>query len=218
MSDLKNPIPAVDQLRGVRGDQPPVARNPSKSVGAFQRASRRRKGAWSKLASASKSEAVFAQASVASPIWGWAEEGVRGEHSASKGVYTEERQGEEEAEGKGVRLLVALQSSSHHTVGADFLVCAKMLVHYTFLINLVKLVLSKQPCGGGPTYELVMYYGVTLYVQNSGRICKEILQVVLQQCAIGRAVLPSVFHLPSSCAHQIHSSHDFAAYYFILTT
>ncbi len=42
MSDLKNPISAVDQLRGVRGDQPPVARNPSKSVGAFQRASGRR--------------------------------------------------------------------------------------------------------------------------------------------------------------------------------
>ncbi len=36
MSDLKNPISAVDQLRGVRGDQPPVARNPSISVGAFQ--------------------------------------------------------------------------------------------------------------------------------------------------------------------------------------
>ncbi len=42
MSDLKNPISAVDQLRGVRGDQPPVARNPSISVGAFQRASGRR--------------------------------------------------------------------------------------------------------------------------------------------------------------------------------
>jgi hypothetical protein len=73
--------------------------------------------------------------------------------------------------GKGVRLLVALQSSSHHTVGAEFLVCAKMLVHYTFLINFVKLVLSKQPYGGRPTYELVMYYGVTLYVQKSGKIC-----------------------------------------------
>ncbi len=101
---------------------------------------------------------------------------MRGEHFVSKGVYTEERQGEEEVKGwgwggKGVRLPVALQSSSHHTVGAEILVCSKMLVHYTFLINFVKLVLSKQPCGGGPTYELIMYYGVTLYVQKSGRIC-----------------------------------------------
>jgi hypothetical protein len=101
---------------------------------------------------------------------------VRGEHSLSKGVYAEERKGEEEVEGrgwggKGVRLPVALQSSSHHTVSAEILVCAKKLVHYIFPINFVKLVLSKQPCGGRPTYELVMYNGVTLYVQKSGRIC-----------------------------------------------
>ncbi len=40
--------------------------------------------------------------------------------------------------------------------------------------------------------------------RNLRRRCLEILQMVLQQSAKGRAVLPSVLLLPSSCGHQIY--------------
>jgi hypothetical protein len=72
------------------------------------------------------------------------------------------------------------------------------------------------PCGG---LLINSYYGVNLYVQYSNlrRRGEEILQMVLEKCAKGRAVLPSVFHLPSTCAHQIHSSLGYVAYYFIST-
>jgi hypothetical protein len=58
-----------------------------------------------------------------------------------------------------------------------------------------------------------MYYGVTLYVQKSA---EDMLRNPPNGFTIvrakGRALLPSVLHLPSSCAPQIHFSHGYAVF------